>query len=72
MASGLQSNLSARLPKGVAEPALAINTQFAKTGSVSVITGTRDVKVSRDTTGHNHKSKKSKMDPGNKNTGCVT
>ena len=63
-----ESNLNTRLPKGVAEPALAINNQFTKTGSVSVITGMGSVKINGDATGHNHKNKKSKMDPGNRNS----
>ena len=58
------------LPKGVSEPAVAINNQFAKTGSVSVITGT-GVSNGKLTNGdviiHNHKNKKSKMDFSNKN-----
>ena len=56
------------LPPGVSEPAVAINNQFAKTGSVSVITGTgvNTPKLRNgtngDVTSHHHKSKKSKMD----------
>ena len=51
--------------QGVSEPAVAINQQFAKTGSVSVITGLGSAKLSNGeaaTLHHNHKSKKSKMD----------
>jgi len=61
------------LPRGVAAPAVAINQQFAKTGSVSVISGTCEIQNEPQVTTpqprptileplHDHKNKKSRID----------
>jgi len=65
------------LPRGVAAPAVAINQQFAKTGSVSVITGCA-INTNGESQPHlkptilehlyDHQNKKSKIDYNNKNS----
>ena len=76
--SGLAATQDHRLPRGVAAPAVAINQQFAKTGSVSVITGLAAattngeavcgvVEPGQPETMYDHKNKKSKIDYNAKN-----